>query len=145
MEEHVSGVLRLIPDAVIISDKQQNIVFANESAATIFEYSLEELLTLRIADLVPDSLRDKHETDVTKYYESPRPRSVGSGLNLIGKTKTGESIPLDIALGPFTVGDSKLTLAVVLKKTPSKTHWAVAVLSDLLERIEQAKRGINPE
>ncbi len=64
-----------IGEAVIISDRDENILFWNASAERIFGYSLDEALGKTLSIITPERFRERHskgyfhtiQTGVTKY------------------------------------------------------------------------------
>jgi PAS domain S-box-containing protein len=64
-----------IGEAVIISDRDENILFWNASAERIFGYSSDEALGKTLSIITPDRFRERHsngyfhtiQTGVTKY------------------------------------------------------------------------------
>ncbi|MBN1961914.1 MAG: PAS domain S-box protein [Deltaproteobacteria bacterium] len=60
-EQHFSTVIKLIHDAVISFDNQDNIIFWNHAAQSIFGYFASQALNMRVPSLLPSRYRDTHE------------------------------------------------------------------------------------
>ena len=73
----------------------------NPRASEIFGYEQAELLGQKLEVLLPDNLRKHHVAHRDGYLDGPKPRAMGSGLDLRGKKKDGEEVPLEISLNPF--------------------------------------------
>lgn len=64
----------LIPQAVVLSDQQGQIVQANELAGSIFHYKRTDLLGRQIEDLLPERFREHHVRLRQQFFADPRPR-----------------------------------------------------------------------
>jgi PAS domain S-box-containing protein len=93
-----------IRDAVIVADaKTQRIVFWNAAAAKMFGYSASEALTMRVEELVPESLKDAHRAGITRYARTGRGRYIDSDapLDLPAMRKNGQEINVEVSLSPI--------------------------------------------
>ena len=134
--DKLQKALEALPEAVIICEaRTQDIVFVNSAAATMFGYTETELRTLRISDLIPDDERERHDTLIAEYEETPKRRKMGTGLKLRGKAKNGTIIHQDIALGPFESDGVKYVLAVIIDMA---TAQVLEVLNDVLAKVKAA-------
>lgn len=106
-------LLDLSPDALVVINRVGTIVQANEQAASCFGYSLQELRGTSLEGLLPDALRAAHVTHRTRYFATPRLRSMGSGLELLGRRKDGSLFPIDISLRPILLDEEPLAIAAV--------------------------------
>ncbi len=138
----IQEILDAMPEAVIICNgRTQAILAANIAASKLFGYSKKEFFALRITDLVPDDLRNKHDQHVAEYETEPRQRAMGSGLPLFGKTKAGETIPLDIALGPYAQNGVRFVVALITKRENARL---VDILTVLLGEIKTVNESLSP-
>jgi PAS domain S-box-containing protein len=99
------------PDALLLVDSAGQIVLANPAAATLFGYEDKELVGLGVDALVPDSIRPRHAQYRQAYAHSPRPRPMGTQMDLVAKCKDGSEVMVEIALSPLK--DSQLPYVVV--------------------------------
>ncbi len=113
MSTGLSELLDLSPDALVIVDRTGTIVLANERAASIFGYRLEEMQGKPLEMLLPERLRTLHTAHQEHYFAEPHTRSMGMGLELLGRCQDGREFPVDISLRPVLLGDQLLTLAAV--------------------------------
>jgi len=89
------------PDALLLVDVGGRIVLANPSAARLLGYSTEELSGLSVEDLVPDSIRSRHAAYRDAYGRNPRPRPMGTQMDLVAKRRDGSEVMVEIALSPL--------------------------------------------
>jgi PAS domain S-box-containing protein len=89
------------PDALLLVDQQGVIVLANPTAAKLLGYTTEELMGLTVEELVPDSIRPRHAAYRDAYGKAPRPRPMGTQMELVAKRKDGSEVMVEIALSPL--------------------------------------------
>ena len=106
-------LIDIVPDAIVIIDKEGNIKYVNSQTEEMFGYNKDELIGQKIEILVPERHKKKHVGHRDKYAHSPIRRSMGSGLDLCGKRKDGSEIPLDIMLSPFETTEGRLVISVI--------------------------------
>ena len=109
----LSELLDLSPDALIIVDRAGTIVLANEPAVSLFGYGLEEVQGKPLEMLLPERLRTLHAAHREHYFTAPRTRSMGMGLELLGRCQDGREFPVDISLRPVLLDDRPLTIAAI--------------------------------
>lgn len=99
--ENFHGFLEVAPDAVVVIDTIGDIVQFNGQAERLFGYSRDEVLLNSIEILMPSRFRGGHVAHRLRYNGDMRPRSMGSGLNLLGAHKDGREFPIDVMLSPL--------------------------------------------
>jgi PAS domain S-box-containing protein len=92
--------LEWAPDATLLIRPDGVIVDINHYAETLFGYRLDELVGQNMSVLIPERFRNAHARHSAGYIEDPRPRSMGSGMDLWGLRKDGSEFPVDISLSP---------------------------------------------
>src|SRR6059058_4818007 len=93
-EEKFRLVLDAAPNAMIMVDPAGVINFANASAATVFGYSLSELIGCQIEMLIPKRFRDRHPGYRKDFLSHPSGRAMGVGRDLFGRRKDGSEFPV---------------------------------------------------
>ena len=89
------------PDALLLVDQAGGIALANPSAANLLGYAVGELVGLNVDVLVPDSIRPRHASYREAYGQAPRPRPMGTQMELVAKRKDGSEVMVEIALSPL--------------------------------------------
>lgn len=88
-------------DGLLLVDAQGRIVLANPSAATLLGYGTDELVGTPVDALVPDSIRPRHAAYREAYGQAPRPRPMGTAMELVARRKDGSEVMVEIALSPL--------------------------------------------
>jgi PAS domain S-box-containing protein len=102
-----------IPDAVVIVDAAALLIMANKQAETLFGYTMEEMLDQPLNLLLPERFHVRHEALLAGYVTQPHVRAMGSGLELFGRRKDGQEIPLEISLSPLTQNGRLYVVAAI--------------------------------
>jgi PAS domain S-box-containing protein len=89
------------PDALLLVDGQGRIVLSNPAAASLLGYSRDELNGLSVDALVPDAIRPRHAAYREAYGQHPRPRPMGTQMDLVAKRRDGSEVMVEIALSPL--------------------------------------------
>ncbi len=89
------------PDALLLVDATGHIVLANPQAAELLDYAESELIGLTVDALVPDSIRPRHAAYRDAYAHSPRPRPMGTQMELAARRRDGSEVMVEIALSPL--------------------------------------------
>lgn len=112
-------VLELLPDAVILVDREGRIVQVNTQTDALFGYAQGELLHQPVEVLMPERFRQQHVGERRRYVLQPTKRLMGQrSRELWGRRKDGSEFPVDIAIGPFEeAGNGPLVLALVRDMT----------------------------
>ncbi len=118
MADHTSEALErefleFAPDAVIGVDEAGEISLANSRTEAVFGYTREELIGRSVEMLVPESLRPSHVAHRDRYFDAPRPRPMGAGLDLYARRKDGSEFPCEISLSVVATGGGMMALAAI--------------------------------
>ncbi len=101
------------PDALIVADARGAIVLANPAAASLLGYSVDELVELNVDALVPDGIRPRHAAYRDAYARNPRPRPMGTGMELVAKRRDGSEVMVEISLSPLQDHGLPLVVAAI--------------------------------
>lgn len=89
------------PDALIVAGADGVIVLANAAAGRLLAYPLTSLQGMNVDELVPDAIRSKHAAYRASYEGNPRPRPMGTQMDLVARRGDGTEVMVEIALSPL--------------------------------------------
>jgi PAS domain S-box-containing protein len=119
-EQLFRGLLESAPDAMVVVDSRGRIQVVSSRTEQLFGYTRQELLGMSVDELVPNSLRGGHGGHRAKYFNDPRSRPMGQGLELFGRRRDGTEFPVDISLSPMPTDEGLLVIAAVRDITDRK-------------------------
>lgn len=119
-EDRFRGLLESAPDAMIIAGQNGNIVLVNSQTEKLFGYNKQELTGQPVELLIPGDLRQKHKQHRQNYYDQPKVRSMGAGLELFAVRKDGTTFPVEISLSPLETSEGLLVSAAIRDITERK-------------------------
>lgn len=134
-ERKFRGLLESAPDAMVIVNKLGEIVFVNTQTERLFGYEKDELIGAKVESLMPDKYSTNHESHRTNYFQSPKVRMMGEGLELSGRRKDGQEFPVEISLSPIETEEGLLVSAAIRDITEAKK--ARDEIQDLNRTLEQ--------
>lgn len=111
-EEKFRALFETAPDAIILSNKQTNIISSNKALKDLFEYEYEDLIGKSWMVLVPKRLRNDR---IQKLEHIRLKLRAGEHIkeDLCGLTKSGKEIPIEIKIGSWQVdGESFFTTII---------------------------------
>jgi PAS domain S-box-containing protein len=88
-------------DAILTIDTESRIIFANQAIEKVFGYRAEEIIGQKLTRLMPERMRDGHNTGLNRFLDTNRKHINWSSVPLVGLHKSGEEIPLEVSFGEF--------------------------------------------
>lgn len=135
MDNRFEYLLEAAPDGVMEVDSRGSIVLANPSCERIFGYSQEELLSMKVEDLVPLHLRAGHERHRAGFAAAPSLRPMGKSMRLRALRKDRVEIPVQISISPIQVKGAAHTVAII--RDVSEAESLAEALRDTAEQTRQ--------
>jgi len=109
----IRTLLESLAEGVVIIDSQGTILLVNARAEEMFGYSKRELVGIPHSVLLPERLREIHEGHVAHFFVEPTVRPMGQLLDLVGRRKDGDELPVEISLSFLETINGCLALAFI--------------------------------
>ena len=95
-------------------------MFVNKAAQSLFGYEETELIGLPLEVLVADNIKPMHTQYREGFMMASQARGMASGLDLFAKHRSGELIPVEIALTPVEASEGVLVCGTIIDLTERK-------------------------
>lgn len=100
-EERYRAVVETARDVIVTIDENGTILSINRSVERVFGYRVAEVLGELVTTLIPKRRRFAFKAALNKYSDTYEKDVNCGALELTGRTKAGEEIPLELSLGEF--------------------------------------------
>jgi PAS domain S-box-containing protein len=113
MEARFRELLESTPDGIVMANPTGHIVIANSQAERLFGYAPGEMRGMSVDLLLPERYRHAHVGHRSQYFQQPRKRAMGSGLDLAGLKHDGTEFPIEISLSPLRTEESAFVMSAI--------------------------------
>lgn len=136
----LQSVIDAAIDGIITIDSHGNIETINTAALSLFQYESEDLIGQNIKILMPQPHRSGHDGYIKNYLTTKKPQIIGTGREVLGQMKNGETFPFRLAVGEVILNDRILFTGIIHDLSDVKK--AEKDLKDLNRQLENriAKR-----
>ncbi len=102
-EERFRALAESASDTILTIEESGKIVFANRAVKQVFGYSSNEVIGKDLLMLMPESHAHLHSAGIPYANQTGHPPiSSRSAIELPGRHRDGQEVPLEISLGEFT-------------------------------------------
>jgi PAS domain S-box-containing protein len=120
LQERFEQAVEYSPVANIMVNKEGKIQLVNKSTEVLFGYSREELLDMKIEDLMPEQFRGDHSVYREGFHQAPKVRPMGPDRELYALRKDGRQVLVEIGLTPIESEEGLCVLASIVDITQRK-------------------------
>jgi PAS domain S-box-containing protein len=123
-----------VPDAIVGVGRDGKIVLVNQQAEKLFGYPRAALIGETMELLVPQRFRRIHPSYRDGYFEEPRTRAMGAGVELFAVRKDGTEFPVEISLSSLELDSETIAAAAVRDISERAESEREKTLQDQLDR-----------
>lgn len=116
----LDALLDATVDAIVLIDDRGIIQRINKKVSDIFGYQEEELLGTNISTLMPTPFAEQHDHYLHQYNQTGEAKIIGIGREALGKKKSGDIFPIDLAVGEVTAGSQRSFIGIIRDITARK-------------------------
>ncbi len=120
------NLIEVLPDACIVVDESGSIVLANPAVRRVFGYLPDELVGRDHRILLPKRHRERHAQLQTQFMRSAQAVAMSARRPLPALAKSGDEVPVSIALATVELEDVRYAVAIVRDATPVRARPADA-------------------
>jgi len=141
-EKMVLALLESASQAIISIDRTGRIVLVNRRTEEMFNYTRDELLGARIEMLLPESKRPSHGRQREDYFNRPRIRPMGIGMDLAGRRRDGSEFPVEVSLSNIETDEGLFAIAFVSDISQRKQLEEQLVHAQKMEAVGRLAGGV---
>ena len=141
-EARFRALMESASQAIIGVNRAGVIVLVNRQAEGLFGYKREEMVGRQLEMLLPQALRETHASDRANYFEHPRARPMGIGLELKGRNSSGSEFPVEISLNHLELGGETMAISFVTDITERTKLEQQLRQSQKMEAVGQLAGGV---
>jgi PAS domain S-box-containing protein len=112
-ETKYRALLEAAPDAIVIVDREEQIVLVNAQTERVFGYRRDELLGQWLKTIIPEGFAERLIADGTRTAAEALTQQIGTGLELSGRRKDGSEFPIEIMLSPLDSSEGNMVTAAI--------------------------------
>ncbi len=119
-EERFRILVQTAPDAIVLSNTSNHIIFANQVVREMFGYEPEELIGNHTGMLVPEEFRASDREHFKKINRVAGEPVFEKTFEAHGKRENGTVFPLEMSLSSGTIGKNRFYCAIIRDITERK-------------------------
>jgi len=114
-EEKYRKLIETAQDAIISTDEKGIINVWNQSAEKIFGYSKNEIIEQPVTTLIPERYKNKRKEGLAQFLKTGESNILGKTVELTGKTKEGNEIPIETSLSFRKTGKERYIFTAFIR------------------------------
>jgi len=144
-EAQTQAIFEAASEAILIVDRTGTIASINRKAEEMFGYPRPALLGQPLEILLTERMRARHVGHRVAYFEEPRARSMGQGLDLVAMRRDGTEFPVEISLSYFETAQGLRAVAFVTDITQRQAMERATRQAERLSALGRLAAGIAHE
>ncbi len=135
LASRLQAIIDTAIDGIITINDKGIVETVNNSAAQLFQYPPREIIGHNIKMLMPQPYRAEHDDYISRYNRTKKPKIIGIGRDVIGRTKSGGHFPFRLAVSEVILNDRIIFTGIIHDISDLKS--AEASLKQLTEDLEE--------
>ena len=119
-ETRFRTMLEAMPEAILLVNKEGQILLANQSASAMFAARPPAPVGDMVERYLPQAIQETHSDLRGKYQLQPVTRPLGMGRDLVAQRLDGTTFPAEISLSPLTVDGEDVVMCIIVDITARK-------------------------
>ncbi len=137
-ESKLQSIFRSVPEGIVVTDADGNMVQCNEAMALIFAYPMEELVGQRVNLLIADTDREHHDRAMSNDLDTGVKKLMNQPRVLHGRRRDGSLFPVRVTISETRLDTEHFFIGVMQDFTAIQS--AQDLLVEAKEKAEQANR-----
>jgi|GEM_PF-1459480 len=100
-------------DAIVVADTSGSVVSWNKAAESLFGFSFDEMVGQPLSAVIPERYRAAHQRGLAAVAAGAESRLSGKIVELTGIRKSGEEIPIELALSMWSEQSARFFGAII--------------------------------
>ena len=113
IEGKYQGLLEAAPDAMVVVNRDGEIVLLNLQAEKQFGYRRDELLGQKVTNIIPEGFAERLIADSTRTAAEALAQQIGTGIELTALRKDRSEFPIELMLSPLESAEGILVTAAI--------------------------------
>lgn len=135
LAQRLNAIIDSAIDGIVTIDSKGIIESANNAAAELFQYSIDELEGNSINMLMPKRYASHHDGYIKKYEETRKAKIIGIGRKVEGQRKDGSTFPFRLAVSEVILHNKVVYTGII--HDMSEVDAAHAEISKINKELEQ--------
>ena len=102
-ELRLRSIIDTVPDGIIVIDDRGVVQSLSPAAERLFGYASAEAAGENVKMLMPSPYQEEHDEYLERYRESGKRHIIGIGRVVVGLRKNGETFPMELQVGEFSI------------------------------------------
>lgn len=112
-EEKFRIIAETASDGIITIDEDNMIIFVNKAIYKMFGYAEQELIGKNVNIIMPEIIKERHNSSVKSFIASGVAKSDWSGMTLKGMHKDGREVPIEISFGQYATAEKRIFTVII--------------------------------
>jgi PAS domain S-box-containing protein len=130
----ITGLTKTTSDAVIATDKDQNITYWGGGAERMFGFTSDEALQLKLDALMPERVKAAHNAGFERFRKTEQSRMVGRSVELPAQHRSGAEFPIDLNVTIWREGESMMIGGIVRDATERRSLAEARIVNEAQSR-----------